>query len=30
MFQAMPDAAGDGLRVHYESVKCDVSFSPIA
>jgi len=26
MFHTMLDAAGDVLRVHYESVKCDVSF----
>ena len=27
LFHTMRDAAGDVLRVHYESMKCDVSFS---
>ena len=27
MFHAVLDAAGDVLRVHYKSMKCDVSFS---
>ena len=27
MLRTMLDAAGDRLRVHYESTKCDVSFS---
>jgi len=27
MFHTMLDAVGDVLRVHYKSMKCDVSFS---
>ena len=27
MFHTLLDAAGDVLRVHYKSMKCDVSFS---
>jgi len=27
MFHSMLDAAGDVLRVHYKSMKCDFSFS---
>ena len=27
MLRTMFDAAGDVLRVHYKSTKCDVSFS---
>ena len=29
MLYTMLDAAGDVLRVHYKSMKCDVSFSHV-